>query len=82
MTLLIQKILNEMLQLGVLINYIAIDLNAMLAKGANKRANMTKYVPTEKEENIKTELENELKKCTVRMLQAKQFSQYKVKWQH
>lgn len=55
-----QKILNEMLQMGVLTDYIALDLNAILAKGANDRPNMTKYVPNEKEEQIRTELEKEI----------------------
>ena len=39
-----QEILNEMLQLGVLIDYITIDLNAMLSRGLNSKINMTKYL--------------------------------------
>ena len=56
-----QKVLNEMLQMGVLTDYIALDLNSLLAKGANNRPNMTKYVPTELEEEIRNTIKkNEL----------------------
>ena len=53
-----QEILNEMLQLGVLIDYITIDLNAMLSRGLNSKINMTKYTPSEVEKEFKNHIKN------------------------
>ena len=48
-----QTTLNELLQMGVLVDYIVIDLKALLAKGAPKEyRNISKYVPSKLEKEI------------------------------
>ena len=47
-----------MLQLGVLVEYITIDLNAMLSRGLNSKINMTKYTTSEVEKEFKKHIKN------------------------
>ncbi len=62
-----QTILNEMLQMGILLDYIVIDINTMYNKGS-KFPNMTKYIPSEIEKEIKKSMKTHgLETINIRM---------------